>query len=91
MIGFFKFPAYALIPLSGVRFLCRLGQVIAGWVSAVSVLLSVWAVWVFLSVSVFLSVLQKEHLVIKSFLCILKINAEKEINKEIVFFKVVYI
>ena len=47
MIVFFKFPAYALIPLSGVRFLCRLRQVIAGWV-----------VW---SVSVFLSVLQKEH------------------------------
>ena len=29
--------------------------------------------------------------VIKSFLCILKINAEKEINKDILFFKVVYI
>ena len=50
MIVFLKFPAYALIPLSGVRFLCRLGQVIAGWV-----------VWVVLSVSVFLSVLHKEH------------------------------
>ena len=61
MIVFLKFTASALIPLAGVRFLCRLGQVIAGWVSAVSVFLSVWAVWVVLSVSVFLSVLQKEH------------------------------
>ena len=86
MIVFLNFPAYALIPLSGVRFLCRLGQVIAGWVSAVSVFLSVWAVSVVLSVSVFCRFCRKNTLVRKSFLCILKINAEKEINKEIVFF-----
>ena len=30
---------------------------------------------------------EKAIVVIKSFLCILKINAEKEINKEIVFLK----
>ena len=29
MMPFFKFTASALIPLAGVRFLCRLGQVIA--------------------------------------------------------------
>ena len=48
-----------------------------------------WVVW---AVSVFLSVLQKEHFSDKIvFMHFLKINAEKEINKEIVFFKVVYI
>ena len=76
---FLKFPAYALIPLSGVRFLCRLGQVIAGWVSAVlGGFVGLGGFGVFGVLSVFSEI---AIIMINIVFCILKINAGKEIKK----------
>ena len=67
-----------------VRFLCWLHQVIASRLSAVlGGFVGLGGFGVF---GIFVVFFRKSILVIKSFLCILKINAEKEINKEIVFF-----
>ena len=87
MMPFFKFTASALIPLAGVRFLCRLGQVIAIGVGSFGGFVGLGGFGRFLCFRRFVGFAEIAIVVIKSFLCILKINAEKEINKEIVFFK----
>ena len=78
MMPFLNFPAYALISLSGVRFLCRLGLVIAGWVSALlGGFVGLGGFGVFGVLSVFS---EKAIIMINIVFCILKINAGKEIK-----------